>query len=85
MIRCTELHVTTERHVYITHNAGHNILKRKYLTLYTVSSLSAIFLMMVFEQRIRDEIYHVQVSVNFYIPHNKHLYHISANFSSAVK
>jgi len=41
--------------------------------------------MMFFEQRISDQIYHLQVSVNFYIPHNTRLYHISANFPSTVK
>ena len=40
---------------------------------------------MFFEQRISDQIYHLQVSVNFYILHNTCLYNISANFPSTVK
>jgi len=48
MLLYTELHVTAERHVYISHSAGHNVLNRKYLTLYTVSSLLAIFFMTIF-------------------------------------
>ena len=41
--------------------------------------------MMFFEKRIGDQIYHLQVSVNFYILHNTRLYNISANFPSTVK